>query len=279
MNHDPDFLWKKWAEVVETYTERDLTVESDRLPALSGLASKFSNLWNCAYYAGLWEKKLIEGLCWFVYDPFTSINIESYAPSWSWASLIGSVSCHDTLIDNTPVVESPAEFTSIFECNTTPANKAVPFGKVTDWSLTMEGVAQWIYWDGQEQIEAKGLDPDSGPLKSTEIGSALYPEGIVARVMPDGSELKVLCGESKRDSRALPAEDVEENIFYMGGEAAETNEVTLPILVIVISPVSALMLCALNDDRYYRIGLLNFKDAAKLKIYFEGCNIMKVIVL
>ncbi|KAL8868357.1 MAG: hypothetical protein Q9198_008207 [Flavoplaca austrocitrina] len=266
-NHDPDFLWMKWVEVVETYTQRDLTIESDRLPALSGLASRFSNLWGCAYYAGLWEKKLMEGLCWFVRDPSTSIFIESYAPSWSWASLIGPVFHYDSPFDIIPGVESPAEFTSVVECKATPANGAAPFGQINDWSLTIEGFAQWIRWDGQEQIVAKGVE------------EMLYPNGIVAHARPDCSQLEVFCEQIKRDPGAPPPEDVEENIFYMGGAAAETNEITLPILVIVASPVSALMLCALNDDEYFRIGLLHFQGAVQLNRYFEVCTMKKVTVL
>ncbi|KAL8723378.1 MAG: hypothetical protein Q9225_000294 [Loekoesia sp. 1 TL-2023] len=280
-DHDPDFLWKTWAEVVEAYTDRDLSIESDRLPALSGLATKFSNLWGCAYYAGLWEKKLIEGLRWAVLDPSTSVVNASYAPSWSWAFITGAVSWYAKSSDDTPVVENPVQYTSLVECKATPANEAVPFGQVTDWSLTIEGSAQWIDWDGQEQIEAKGLDTDSRPLKSLAIGSQLFPEGIIALARPDCSQLQVFGKESKRDPSSLPRDDEEEkdeDIFYMGGEAAETNEITLEILAMVISRESALMLYPLKDDQYFRIGLLEFREEEDLKAYFEGCDIEKVTV-
>lgn len=279
MNHEPDFLWKKWAEVVETYTTRDLTMESDKLPALSGLASRFSNLWSCAYYAGLWEEKLIEGLGWFVLDPFTSTINNSYAPSWSWASVIGAVSWNVNSFHNIPVIKHPVELTSMVECKVTLANKAVPFGNVTDWSLKIKGLAQWVDWDGQEQIEAKGIDPESRPLKSTAIGSALYPEGIVAIAKPDCSQLQVFDKQSQRDSSPSPSDDLEEDIFYMGGEAAEANEITLPILVLVISRLSALMLAASSDDQYIRIGLLEFRKETELKEYFEGCDLRKVTII
>lgn len=278
-NHDPDFLWKKWADAVETYTMRDLTIASDKLPALSGLASRFSNLWGCAYYAGLWEERLIEGLRWSVLEPFATVINHSYTPSWSWASVIGAVSWSVESYDNVPVVKNPVTFTSIVECKVTPTNKAVPFGNVIDWSLTIQGFAQWIDWDGQEQIEAKGLDPDSRPLKSIALGSKLYPEGIVAIARPDCYQLQVSCKESKGDSSAPPSDDVEEDTFYMGGEAAETNEITLPILVIVISRLSALMLGALDDDQHCRIGVLEFRQEADLQKYFEGCDIKRVTIV
>ena len=280
LDYDLDFLWNTWAQVVEDYTQRDLTVDSDRLPALSGLVSTFSNLWGCAYYAGLWEKKLIEGLGWLVFDPFTSSIIESYAPSWSWPSIDGQVGWPSGLPpdDDAPVLEHPVRNTKLVECRVTPANKAAPFGQVTDWSLTIEGFAQWIQWDGQQQIEAKGLDPDSRPLKSVALGAEIYPEGIVARARPDCSELQI----SRRKKNWNPSEPPHEWVeydFYLGEEEAETNEITLPVLVIVISRESALMLCAIEDDTYRRIGLLEFRGETALEMYFHGCDTKKVTVV
>ncbi|KAL8920432.1 MAG: hypothetical protein Q9172_004504 [Xanthocarpia lactea] len=280
LDNDLDFLWNTWARVVEDYTQRDLTVDSDRLPALSGLVSTFSNLWGCAYYAGLWEKKLIEGLGWFVFDPFTSSVIESYAPSWSWASIDGQVGWQKRLRSDgdAPVLEHPVKHTKLVECRVTPTNKAVPFGQVTDWSLTIEGFAQWIQWDGQQQIEAKGLDPDSRPLKSVALGSQIYPEGIVARAMPDCSEIQVSRQKKNKNPNEPPHEWIEYD-FYLGGEEAETNEITLPVLVIVIGRESALMLCAIKADTYHRIGLLEFRGETDLKMYFDGCHTKQVTVV
>ncbi|KAL8702273.1 MAG: hypothetical protein Q9201_004497 [Fulgogasparrea decipioides] len=278
LDHDPNFLSKIWAEVVGEYTNRDLTIDSDRLPALSGLASKFSNLWGCPYYAGLWEKKFIEGLGWQILDPSKSWVYQSYAPSWSWASIVGPVLWWEYKPpENIPVAENPVKYTSLVECKVTPANEAVPFGQVTDWLLTIEGFAQWIHWDGQEQIEAKGLDPNLRPLKSIAPGLPLYPEGIVAIAKPDCRQLEGFRKKSKRDPSAPSPDDVED-IFYMGCEEAETNKILLPTLVVVISRVTALMLCALTEDEYFRIGVLEFGKEEDLKTYFEGCNIERVTI-
>ncbi len=82
-----------WRTVVEDVSILDLTFESDRLPALSGLASKFSGHFpdNERYLAGLWEGDLLRDLLWKstgrqqTGDP-TRVRIPG-APSWSWASL------------------------------------------------------------------------------------------------------------------------------------------------------------------------------------------------
>lgn len=82
-----------WRTVVEDISILDLTFESDRLPALSGLASKFSEYFpkNERYLAGLWEGDLLRDLLWKstgrqqTGGP-TRVRIPG-TPSWSWASL------------------------------------------------------------------------------------------------------------------------------------------------------------------------------------------------
>ncbi|KAL8991893.1 MAG: hypothetical protein Q9169_007556 [Polycauliona sp. 2 TL-2023] len=278
--HDPNFLWKEWADIVESFTRRDLTLASDRLPALSGLASSFSPLWGCAYYAGLWEKKLLDGLGWHVYEPWTSAINEGYAPSWSWASVIGAVAwdTHDSAADDR-MKEHPVDSTNILGCKATPSSEAVPFGQVADWSLTMEGCAQWIHWDGQEQIEAKGLDPNLHPPKSLTLGSPLYPEGIVARALLDYSQLQVISKTGKIVWGGLSPDNEQGVTFYLGAEEAETNDFTLPVMVIVIGRETTLMLRAIDDDRYIRVGILQFQDDIGLSKNFEGCGARIVTII
>lgn len=84
-------VYKYWyKKLVVPYTRRELTKLSDRLPALSGLASKFSVRLNDNYLAGLWEKDLITGLAWETLVP--GRNLLDRAPSWSWASIEGPLS-------------------------------------------------------------------------------------------------------------------------------------------------------------------------------------------
>jgi len=79
---------KSWASIVEQYSSRCLTEESDRFPALSGLAKSFENRGLGAYIAGLWTDDLPLWLTWQLYSGPNKSNSEPYiAPSWSWASL------------------------------------------------------------------------------------------------------------------------------------------------------------------------------------------------
>lgn len=55
-----------WREAIEDYSARHLTVFTDKLPALAGLAAAIRDYKpaNCRYLAGLWEDDFLEGLQW-----------------------------------------------------------------------------------------------------------------------------------------------------------------------------------------------------------------------
>ena len=72
-----------------------MTRPADKFPALSGLASIFSERINASYVAGIWSDSLIEGIAWQGlnnYEDFAIVKLQEYvAPSWSWASFQGIV--------------------------------------------------------------------------------------------------------------------------------------------------------------------------------------------
>ncbi|KAF2629341.1 HET-domain-containing protein [Macroventuria anomochaeta] len=78
-----------WYELVEDYASRSLTFPTDKLIAFSGLAKDF----GCGrkqYLAGIWSTDLPAALLWRVND-YAATRPAYLAPSWSWASLMGSV--------------------------------------------------------------------------------------------------------------------------------------------------------------------------------------------
>ena len=86
--------YSRWYEIVVDYTGRSLTVQTDILPALSGLAAAFQKLLRDEYCAGLWRNNIIRGLCWNRIGPpkRTKDELEGKdcsLPSWSWASVVG----------------------------------------------------------------------------------------------------------------------------------------------------------------------------------------------
>ncbi|KAH7323888.1 heterokaryon incompatibility protein-domain-containing protein [Rhexocercosporidium sp. MPI-PUGE-AT-0058] len=86
---------KDWLEIVRRYSSRNLTKESDKLPALSGLAHEYCRRWGGEYLAGLWRQDLCRDLLWRRNEMYTlpePRRPEEYrAPSWSWASLDGRI--------------------------------------------------------------------------------------------------------------------------------------------------------------------------------------------
>jgi len=102
-----DRNWR-WTRLVEQYSTRKLTMDSDKLPALSGLAHLVATKTGDTYLAGLWKSNLLNELNWAIkaYEPThhctdtahdaamppatksaVKYPAEYRAPSWSWASL------------------------------------------------------------------------------------------------------------------------------------------------------------------------------------------------
>jgi hypothetical protein len=115
MNGPLDILL--WMRFVQEFTQRQLSYSTDILQALSGLASYMATAAEADYICGIWKKQLAEFLMWrvdcgldseipdleFAARPFRVLSPHRvspvrpsrhksyYAPSWSWASIIGPV--------------------------------------------------------------------------------------------------------------------------------------------------------------------------------------------
>jgi hypothetical protein len=90
-----DSVYWAWQTIVEHYTKRQLTNPTDKLTAISGLAQvaiDSHGFRGGEYLAGLWRGGLVKGLLWHVRGPPQPCRYTQYqAPSWSWASIDGSV--------------------------------------------------------------------------------------------------------------------------------------------------------------------------------------------
>lgn len=79
---------QEWYRLVQRYTGRKLTLDSDRLPAISGIAQRLNNILDDEYLAGLWRSTLEYDLLWerSHFAPGSNCSRRE-SPSWSWASI------------------------------------------------------------------------------------------------------------------------------------------------------------------------------------------------
>jgi hypothetical protein len=80
-----------WFGVIEDFSGRFITVGTDKLPALSGLAHEVQS-GRGRYAAGLWETDMPCCLLWNLRQAEAATRPSEYrAPTWSWAALDGEV--------------------------------------------------------------------------------------------------------------------------------------------------------------------------------------------
>lgn len=123
-----------WRSTVELYSDTQLTKETDRLIAISGIAKTVQETTNLEYLAGLWNFELVYQLGWRPVKAKAGIRCTtSYiAPSWSWASVSGRVE---------HVLEDwyrGTQWVVTISATTTPI--ADPLGQVSAGSIQLRGL-------------------------------------------------------------------------------------------------------------------------------------------
>ncbi|RYP67261.1 hypothetical protein DL771_007350 [Monosporascus sp. 5C6A] len=127
-------LWTAWRTVVYNFSQASLTYPTDRLPAMSGMASRMPPEIFGDYIAGLWSKDLVEELFW---APHSSVPTPkrydgSYVgPSFSWVSLY--CNCAWNFRD---LGKNALRVAEILDAKTTPATQD-PMGQVKDGSIRL----------------------------------------------------------------------------------------------------------------------------------------------
>jgi hypothetical protein len=147
-----------WQRGLASYTRRKITYPSDRLPALSGIASAVHQRTKSSYIGGLWRDNLVSDLQWD-----TSANehpekrsLDPYrAPTFSWASLEVRAGYPYPL--NAPSFRCDATIINA-DCSAAGLD---PFGAVKDGFIQLEGYVfgertiscQDVEWPGDCSID------------------------------------------------------------------------------------------------------------------------------
>ncbi|KAM0276006.1 hypothetical protein ACHAQH_007176 [Verticillium albo-atrum] len=125
--------YSAWYTLTDHYSNRDLTVGDDKLPAISGLAHVFRSFREDQYLAGIWRGDLPLGLLWCAEAGKSLERPPKYrAPSWSWASRDGCIQTHRSSNGRIEV--------EVLDAFAKPRG-IDPYGRVTSGSLHLRGTA------------------------------------------------------------------------------------------------------------------------------------------
>lgn len=130
-------LLQSWYKLLNEYTQRELGVKSDRLPAIGGIAAEISRVTGYGYVAGLWQPNLLHDLMWSCKAKEWMTRPEGYqGPTWSWAA----VDCPVTYDD---ITDDSLALARVVECSIDADDGSSgfgPFGEVNHRSrLELEG--------------------------------------------------------------------------------------------------------------------------------------------
>lgn len=168
----------RWWKVVNAYTQRSLSVPTDRPLAISGIAESFASSMpgggdaagsRRGYAAGLWEQDLPRSLLWMrlsresyrdlAKDDPEEIDSRSpvrpyQGPSWSWTSIN-----HEVVLDDCAI---PA-ISRILSVECVPRHRESPFGAVESGMLRIDGPTFDIECRGTSrsyEVRQKGMSGD-----------------------------------------------------------------------------------------------------------------------
>ncbi|EXF79714.1 hypothetical protein CFIO01_13669 [Colletotrichum fioriniae PJ7] len=117
-----------WEHLVEEYSGCSLTYDKDKLAALNGMASIFSNASLSRYISGIWNTRIARQICWSLNPVAEKQPRPSHpAPSWSWASVQGKVSFKAITNSDESILHLTRHFYHSAHSDT-PAGHHIPLG-------------------------------------------------------------------------------------------------------------------------------------------------------
>lgn len=182
-------MHQQWDQLVMAYARCNITLETDRLVAISGLAASFAkvlNQDNSDYAAGLWRCGLPLSLCWQVdVFPLTwgeppSRYKKFVAPSWSWASVKSYIRFPDP-VGIKALLEQGFEVKCLcsddFEITMEHVSRENPYGQVKSGQISFSGCVvpgtklTWV-WNPRK-------DETRGPTRNVALCFAPFPVALL----------------------------------------------------------------------------------------------------
>jgi hypothetical protein len=141
-NHFTENRSLAWNSLLSDFCARRLTFDKDRLPALSGLASRFGDESTGKYYAGFWGGHFPNCLLWYPSRVGrrceTAENPISLPPSWSWCSVDYRPSGIRRWIFEDNEIHNGCMYAKVVDIQTYPSTSD-PRGMVSGGHITLKG--------------------------------------------------------------------------------------------------------------------------------------------
>jgi hypothetical protein len=249
-----DQLFVDWNAIMYIYTDCALTVPSDKLVALSGLAAAMKsalerlNPGTHRYIAGLWEEQLIDQICWFIRGRGKRSEYRC-APSWSWASVNGR-----TWIDGPARSEEKEKISFVTHC-TAEAQNLGPndTSQVSGGTLTLSG--PWTKVQFGELLEL-------GHANNTprRLSHFMHPQTAETYEVEAGS---LSTGQSLSSALAMfdVCDEMPDEAFCVLIQAKPWAEESYTLQGIVLLRVSDA-----TEELYRRVGVLTATWSSKAKV-------------
>ena len=243
-------IYENWRSIVEDYSGRQLTMRTDVLPALSGIATRFASVLNDTYFAGLWKNDLLRCLAWWTLvegDEARRRPSEYRAPTWSWASIDSSALWWQREAKPTMSILTPTE---VLNCQVELVYPMAPFGEVRAGAIELCGLVRDLDWDGSSHL----CDADGDFICSVDVDvtlETLYVDADVGDPHPVD--------------------------FYMGRDKEGDNAIVRRVSCIPVTDHFSLMLERQRDGKYVRLGLVPFWQADNDGFY-DGATERTVII-
>ncbi|KAI1655634.1 HET-domain-containing protein [Daldinia decipiens] len=191
---------EQWHMIVKSYTSRQLTFTSDKLPAIAGAATIMPQVKTSKYLAGLWSESLLLDLLWQIMPgrahlPLMTKEHEENAPTWSWASMNWGVTWSP--------MQDPQLLASVTDARTNVVG-ANPYGQVSGGTVTLRGRIKycrlsadyhknehWVYYrKGEGTYSRKQHFRTDGALESWTVPGQTDPSARRSRVTTSGNALE-----------------------------------------------------------------------------------------
>lgn len=166
LDYKPDrsAMLKKYYALVHEFSGRQLTVYTDKFPALSGLVQRIHSALGGEYLAGLWSSGIRQGLLWEKERRWAKHAVPYRAPSWSWAVTDDLVHFLDIRSSNTD-----PDNLQLVEYDIQAKDKGNPYGEVNSASLVVHGLTIEL-WRTFEVVDPS--DVETG----TNFGAPMWDE-------------------------------------------------------------------------------------------------------